>query len=227
MSRPTSPAGADSARSRPRAPAAARRRCRRPRMAAQPRAGRLRPGDAVHGAAGGGDRRRRRAARRSGCWSIRRSTPAAPARATTSCSTAPRFPVYRTGRGGRITYHGPGQRVGYVMLDLRRRGADVRVFVATAGSLADRQRWPTFGVEARRSQASRHLGRPRPGARGEDRRHRRPRPPLGQLPRLRAERRPRPVALRRHRPVRPGRAAGDLARRPRRRGRPWPRSTPR
>lgn len=42
-----------------------------------------------------------------------------------------RFPVYRSGRGGRITYHGPGQRVGYVMLDLRRRGADVRAFVAT------------------------------------------------------------------------------------------------
>lgn len=41
-----------------------------------------------------------------------------------------RFPVYRTGRGGRITYHGPGQRVGYVMLDLRRRGADIRCFVA-------------------------------------------------------------------------------------------------
>ena len=40
-----------------------------------------------------------------------------------------RFPVYRTGRGGRITYHGPGQRVGYVMLDLRLRGADIRLFV--------------------------------------------------------------------------------------------------
>ncbi|MFO1154875.1 MAG: lipoyl(octanoyl) transferase LipB [Rhodospirillales bacterium] len=60
-----------------------------------------------------------------------------------------RFPVFESGRGGRYTYHGPGQRVAYVMLDVRARGGDIRAFVSALegwiiSTLA------CFGIEAER-----------------------------------------------------------------------------
>jgi len=59
-----------------------------------------------------------------------------------------RFPVFRAGRGGRYTYHGPGQRIGYILLDLDKRGRDIRCFVSALeawliATLAD------FDIEAR------------------------------------------------------------------------------
>lgn len=60
------------------------------------------------------------------------------------------FPVYEAGRGGRYTYHGPGQRVGYVMLDLEKRGKDIRRFVhALEGWMIDTL--AEFGVSAHRA----------------------------------------------------------------------------
>lgn len=62
-----------------------------------------------------------------------------------------RFPVHASGRGGQYTYHGPGQRVAYVMLDLRRRGSDVRAFVATLEEWLIRALW-SFHVRGTRRQ---------------------------------------------------------------------------
>ncbi len=63
----------------------------------------------------------------------------------------PRFEVVEAGRGGRYTYHGPGQRIGYVLLDLRKRARDARGFVhALEGWVIDTLR--DFGVEGFRSE---------------------------------------------------------------------------
>jgi lipoyl(octanoyl) transferase len=79
------------------------------------------------------------------------------------------LPVHRTGRGGQFTYHGPGQRVAYVMADLRLRGRDVRAFVT------DLERWiiaalGRFGVrgEIRDGRVGVWVDRSAPGAPRED-----------------------------------------------------------
>jgi lipoyl(octanoyl) transferase len=80
-----------------------------------------------------------------------------------------RFPVYEAGRGGQYTYHGPGQRVAYVMLDLNRRGRDVRAFVQDLeGWLIDTL--AAFGVtgERRSDRVGVWVQRPDKGAGAED-----------------------------------------------------------
>ena len=83
--------------------------------------------------------------------------------------TPDRFPVYNVGRGGQYTYHGPGQRVAYVMLDLNRRKKDVRAFVAAL------ERWiiatlSDFNVtgERREDRVGVWVRRPELGASRED-----------------------------------------------------------
>jgi lipoyl(octanoyl) transferase len=80
-----------------------------------------------------------------------------------------RFPMFDAGRGGQLTYHGPGQRVVYLMLDLKRRGGDVRCFVA------DLEEWlirtlARFGVtgERREDRVGVWVRRPDLGAGCED-----------------------------------------------------------
>jgi lipoyl(octanoyl) transferase len=76
------------------------------------------------------------------------------------------LPVYRSGRGGRYTWHGPGQRVAYVMLDLKNRGSDVRAFVC------DLESWviatlARFGVKGERRQGRVGIWVVRPSGREE------------------------------------------------------------
>lgn len=63
------------------------------------------------------------------------------------------FPVYQTGRGGQYTYHGPGQRVGYVMLDLKRRARDVRQYVCAL------EEWLILSLKELGVQGERRSGR--------------------------------------------------------------------
>ncbi len=64
-----------------------------------------------------------------------------------------RFPVFQAGRGGQYTYHGPGQRVAYVMLDLQRRGPDIRRYVA------DLEQWLILTLHELGIAAGRREGR--------------------------------------------------------------------
>jgi lipoyl(octanoyl) transferase len=80
-----------------------------------------------------------------------------------------RFPLFTTGRGGQLTYHGPGQRVAYVMLDLKRRQPDVRVYVAALEEWIIRT-LAAFNVqgERREGRVGVWVGRPDKGAGYED-----------------------------------------------------------
>jgi lipoyl(octanoyl) transferase len=80
-----------------------------------------------------------------------------------------RFPVHVAGRGGQFTYHGPGQRVAYVMLDLKRRGPDIRRFVATLEEWIIRS-LAAFGItgERRDDRIGVWVRRPDKGAAHED-----------------------------------------------------------
>jgi lipoyl(octanoyl) transferase len=81
----------------------------------------------------------------------------------------PRFPLFTTGRGGQLTYHGPGQRVAYVMLDLKRRRPDVRAYVAGLEEWIIRT-LDAFNVrgERREDRVGVWVGRPDKGTGHED-----------------------------------------------------------
>ena len=161
-----------------------------------------------HAGTRGGDPRRHRLRSWSGWWNTRRSTPPAPPPVRSELTDPRRFPTFDAGRGGQWTYHGPGQRTAYVMLDLSRPhgmvpARDVRCFVHGLEEWLIRA-LDRFGVRGeRRDGPDRHLGRrPATGTRGEDRRDRRAGDALGQLARRGAERCSGPRPLRRHRALR-------------------------
>ncbi|GAA0771885.1 lipoyl(octanoyl) transferase LipB [Roseibium denhamense] len=80
-----------------------------------------------------------------------------------------RFPVYRTGRGGQHTYHGPGQRVAYVMLDLKRRQPDIRAFVSAMEAWLINTLWHYhIRGERREDRVGVWVRRPDRGATAED-----------------------------------------------------------
>ena len=127
-----------------------------------------------------------------------------------------RFPVYPTRRGGQYTYHGPGQRVAYVMLDVGARGRDVRCFVRELEELGDRH-IGQFNLRGEiRAGACRRLGaaarKTGPGRwqprRRQDRRDRNPAAQMGQLSRHQHQCRAGPQPFWRHRPLRHHRTTG-------------------
>ena len=180
----------------------------------------LRGGVRVHGAARRCHRRRHRrrarlAARASAALHRRHQR-----QGRRPASSRGAFPSTASGRGGQFTYHGPGQRVGYVMLDVGRRFGDVRAYVAALEALII-EALAALGVEAHARSGlvgvwvRRQRGGPR--AARQDRGHRRAAAPLGELARLQHQRGAGPGALLRHRAVRHPRRRGHEPRRARRR----------
>ena len=110
---------------------------------------------------------------------------------------------YHTDRGGDITYHGPGQIVGYPILDLRQWRRDVVAYVRALEQVII-DALARFSVAAERRRAHRRVG-----GRPQDRRHRRAHKPLGDFPRLRFERLHGPELLSLHSALRLERP-GDL-----------------
>ena len=118
-----------------------------------------------------------------------------------------RLPIHRTGRGGQYTYHGPGQRIAYVMLDLRKRGQDVRCYVHQLEEWIIRV-LARFDVRGERRVGRVGIWVARPGGRG----NRSARAAMGDLSRRCSKPRSGSRPLPRYRALRDCRARRDLAR---------------